>query len=193
MPRLPRAPFPALLLRRGLPRLARALWLLALPLVAALPAAAQPKAEVELARRLLSDMQARSIRESREFCGMIGVDDRGRYVVGPISRGTAARCTFRRPRTAKRIVASFHTHGGYLAGYDNEVPSIIDLESERSQGLRGYVATPGGRFWLVDGVTSRVELLCGPKCLPWDPRFAQGELERIRRSYTRQELFERAR
>ena len=56
---------------------------------------AQPSAEMALARELLSDMQARSIRESREFCGMIGVDDQGRYVVGPISRGTAARCTFR--------------------------------------------------------------------------------------------------
>lgn len=154
---------------------------------------AQPEAEVELARKLLYDMQEQSIRESREFCGMIGVDVEGRYVVGPISRGTADRCTFRRPRRANYIVASFHTHGGYLAGYDNEVPSIIDLESERSQGLRGYVATPGGRFWLVDGKQSRVQLLCGPKCLPWDPRFTQGELERIRKSYTRKELFERAR
>lgn len=154
---------------------------------------AQPSAEMALARELLSDMQARSIRESREFCGMIGVDDQGRYVVGPISRGTAARCTFRRPRTAKRIVASFHTHGGYLAGYDNEVPSIIDLESERAHGLRGYVATPGGRFWLVDGKNSRVTLICGPRCLPWDPRFTNGELERIRGSYSREELFERSR
>ncbi|MEM8730723.1 MAG: DUF4329 domain-containing protein [Pseudomonadota bacterium] len=161
----------------------------------ALPAlgAAQPSSEMKLARDLLSDMQERSIRESREFCGMIGVDRDGRYVVGPIARGTAARCTFRRPRTAERIVASFHTHGGFLAGYDNEVPSIIDLESERAQGLRGYVATPGGRFWLVDGVKSQVTLICGPKCLPWDPRFEKGEIERIRKSYTRQELFERAR
>ena len=124
---------------------------------------------------------------------MIGVDAKGRYVVGPISRGTPARCTFRRPNSAKRIVASFHTHGGYMAGYDNEVPSIIDLESERAHGLRGYVATPGGRFWLVDGPKSKVELLCGPKCLPWDPRFTDGELDRIRGSYSRQELFERSR
>lgn len=124
---------------------------------------------------------------------MIGIDKTGAYVVGPISRGTAARCTFRRPKHAEKIVASFHTHGGYLAGYDNEVPSIIDLESERSHGLRGYVATPGGRFWLVDGVAVRVTLLCGPKCLPWDPRFQDGELARIRDSYSRRELFERAR
>lgn len=166
---------------------------IALLLLAPWPALSQPAAEQALARSLLRDMQARSIRESREFCGMIGIDANGRYVVGPISRGTAARCTFRRPRTAQRIVASFHTHGGYLAGYDNEVPSIIDLESERSQGLRGYVATPGGRFWLVDGRRSRVTLLCGPKCLPWDPRFDDGELDRIRESYSRAELFERSR
>lgn len=156
-------------------------------------AMAQPRGETDLARELLHDMQARSIRESREFCGMIGIDAQGRYVVGPISRGTAARCAFRRPRTAKRIVASFHTHGGYLPDYDNEVPSIIDLESERATGLRGYVATPGGRFWLVDGETSRVTLICGPKCLPWDPRYTQGEFETIARSYSRQQLFERAR
>ncbi len=167
--------------------------IIALLLLAPWPAFAQPAAEQTLARSLLRDMQARSIRESREFCGMIGIDASGRYVVGPISRGTAARCTFRRPRTAERIVASFHTHGAYLAGYDNEVPSIIDLESERSQGLRGYVATPGGRFWLVDGVRSQVSLICGPKCLPWDPRFDDGELERIRKSYSRDQLFERSR
>lgn len=169
--------------------------LLTLPALALAPttAQAQPKAEVELARELLYDMQEKSIREGREFCGMIGIDVEGHYVVGPISRGTADRCTFRRPRRANYIVASFHTHGAYLAGYDNEVPSIIDLESERAQGLRGYVATPGGRFWLVDGKTARVQLLCGPKCMPWDPRFENGELERVRKSYSRQELFERAR
>lgn len=155
--------------------------------------AAQTATETALARKMLRELQTRSIQESREFCGMIGVDADGNYVVGPISRGTAARCTFRRPRAAKKIVASFHTHGGYLPGYDNEVPSIIDLESERSQGLRGYVATPGGRFWLVDGKKSRVSLICGPKCLPWDPRYNDGELARIHESYSRRELFERAR
>ena len=156
-------------------------------------ATAQPADEVALAKRLLRDMQERSIRESREFCGMIGFDAEGRYVVGPISRGSAARCTFRPPRSAVKIVASFHTHGAYLPAYDNEVPSVIDLESEISHGLRGYVATPGGRFWLVDGVSEEVTLICGPKCMPWDPRYDDGDLEQIRSKYTRSELFERAR
>ena len=168
---------------------------LLLMFVLCLPAVlqAQPADEMALAKKMLRELQPRSVRESREFCGMIGIDDQGRYVVGPVSRGTAARCTFRRPRTARKIVASFHTHGAYLPGYDNEVPSIIDLESERAHGLRGYVATPGGRFWLVDGVSSQVTLICGPKCLPWDPRYDDGELDRIRESYTRRQLFERSR
>ena len=166
------------------------LLVLALLLLAALsaPAMAQPAAEQALARSLLRDMQARSIRESREFCGMIGIDASGRYVVGPISRGTAARCTFRRPRTAQRIVASFHTHGGYLAGYDNEVPSIIDLESERSQGLRGYVATPGGRLWYLDSGMGIAVQLCGIGCVASDPQFRPGDDGVIRSSYTYQQL-----
>ena len=45
------------------------------------PGAAQPRAEMELAKDLLRGMQAKSIRESREYCGMIGVDAKGRYVV----------------------------------------------------------------------------------------------------------------
>lgn len=154
---------------------------------------AQPASEVALAKKLLRELQPKSIQQSREFCGMIGVNADGAYVIGPVSRGSSARCTFRRPRGATNIVASFHTHGAYLPGYDNEVPSVIDLESEREQNQRGYVATPGGRFWLVDGRAGTVTLICGPKCLPWDPNFTDGLLPSVRDSYTMRDLLLRAR
>lgn len=161
-------------------------------LLVAGPAAAQSTQEREIAREVLSGLQEKSIRQSREFCGMIGKDAFGRFVVGPVSRGSAASCRYRPPRSAVEIVATFHTHGGYLRGYDNEVPSILDLVAERSLGTRGYVSTPGGRFWIVDGPAETATLICGPKCLPWDPKFTDGNFGPVQKRFTGRELLDRA-
>ncbi len=165
---------------------------LLLPL-AATPALAQSSALQELARKQLQDLQPISIRQNREFCGVIGRAKDGRLIAGPIRRGKRARCQVGELPPNTTLVATFHTHGSYLRRFDNEVPSIIDFETEIALGSIGYVSTPGGRFWMVNGPKAEVRLICGVGCLPWDPNFKDQEekLGKIRDRYTRKQLYAR--
>lgn len=157
------------------------------------PALAQSSELQELARKKLTELQAVSIRQNREFCGVIGRAKDGKLISGPIRRGKRATCRVGELPTGTTLVATFHTHGSYLRRYDNEVPSIIDLETEMALGSIGYVSTPGGRFWMVHGPKAEVRLICGVGCLPWDPNFRDQEekLGKIRDRYTRRQLYAR--
>jgi hypothetical protein len=68
------------------------------------------------------------------------------------------------------------------------VPSPEDVYSDSDEGLNGYVATPGGRFWFVDGRNETVSLICGIGCLPSDPEFVPGLWGQIRSFYTIEDL-----
>lgn len=127
--------------------------------------------EMALARQVLTDLQEQSIRDNREYCGLIGRDPQGRLVATEAVRGSRARCRYPDPPPGTVLVASYHTHGAFLSDYDNEVPSAIDVRTEMMSGTRGYVSTPGGRFWLIDGRAGTARLICDAKCLPWDPRY----------------------
>lgn len=155
------------------------------------PALAGSKEIEALAKSVLRDLQAPSIRQSREYCGIIYYTSAGELKAGPAKRGSRARCRARIPRDVYELVGTYHTHGGYLEGYDNEVPSITDLEGEVLSRTIGYVSTPGGRFWLVDGVRREIQLICGPKCMPWDPRFDDGNFGKIKSRYSAKQLYER--
>lgn len=148
----------------------------------------------DFAKAQLRALQEQSIRSSREYCGLIGRMPDGRLVTGPASRGNQSRCKTKRLPAGAVPVASYHTHGGFMADYDNEVPSLLDLETEMQWSLRGFVATPGGRFWEVDGVRGEVRLICGPACLPWDSRYKDNEalFGRVRSNYSRRDLYRRA-
>lgn len=131
----------------------------------------------------LDTVQARSIRERREYCGYIFIDAAGRLQGTPPRPGTFAGCDMLAPRAGQGIIASYHTHGAYGSGYDNEVPSPIDLQSDFNFGIDGYVSTPGGRVWLVDFQTRSTHQLCGLRCVTSDQGFVpQGEAS-IRQSY----------
>ncbi|MEP3848340.1 MAG: DUF4329 domain-containing protein [Paracoccaceae bacterium] len=157
------------------------------------PAQAQNAEEMAAAKRILSGLQERSIKNNREYCGLLLRRSDGTLFSSKAFRGTKARCRVRRiPRNAK-VVASYHTHGSYLPRFDNEVPSILDLRVEMEWGIDGYVTTPGGRFWHVDGRRGRVDLICGRKCVPSDPNYRDdsGRYGKIRTGYTLQALSER--
>ncbi|MCE8008141.1 DUF4329 domain-containing protein [Aestuariivita sp.] len=160
-------------------------------LVLASTAQAQSKAEIDLAKQTLRALQERSVQGNREYCGLIGRDAAGRLVVVPARRGTRARCRYPDAPQSLRIVATYHTHGAFLRSYDNEVPSVLDVLAEVATGTNGYVSTPGGRFWYINGKTGEVRLICGPKCLPWDPRFVAGLAGPIAGKYTLNQLRER--
>ena len=135
------------------------------------------------ARNFLDTIQARSIRERREYCGYIRITAQGQLEATPPRPGTFASCDMPAPRRGMGIIASYHTHGAYGAGYDNEVPSTIDLLSDFDFGIDGYVSTPGGRVWLVDFQTQSTRQICGLGCVFQDPGFVpQGEAN-IRPAY----------
>jgi hypothetical protein len=155
-------------------------------------AAAQDAAEIAFARAVLSQLQAPSFASNREYCGTIGETEDGRLVASKPRRGGRDGCRPSDPRDAVEVFASFHTHAGFDAGADSELPSVEDVLSDMDEGLDGYLATPGGRFWFIDGQSGTVRQLCGLGCLPQDPDFVPGVWGPIRKRYSLGELERRA-
>lgn len=69
---------------------------------------------------------------------------------------------------------------------DSEVPSEGDLIGDFEEGVNGYVSTPGGRFWHINGQAQQATLICGPECLGVDPNYEADQS--VARSYTIQQL-----
>ncbi|WP_281981959.1 DUF4329 domain-containing protein [Thalassorhabdomicrobium marinisediminis] len=136
------------------------------------------------AKAFLDDIQAASIADRREYCGYFYITPEGQLRGTPPRIGTFATCDMPEPRPGQGIIASYHTHGAYGGGYDNEVPSAIDLTSDFDYGINGYVSTPGGRVWLVDFQTLTTRQVCGLGCITMDPRFQPQDEAGIRISYT---------
>ncbi|MBD2841959.1 DUF4329 domain-containing protein [Erythrobacter rubeus] len=124
------------------------------------------------ARQQLNDLQRRSFSEGREFCGVIVEDERGELSTMSVSEGDIASCQYNfRGRLGVTPVASFHTHGGASLKYDDEAPSLQDLQSDIASRMDGYLATPGGRFWRIDWQSQTANLICGEGCLKMDPSY----------------------
>lgn len=157
------------------------------------PASAQDALLTQAARQVLTELQARSFRDDREYCGTIGVDRARRVVATAARRGGRNGCTPRRGRSMATVLVSYHTHGAFSPNADSEVPSPGDVRADRRQGIDGYVATPGGRLWFVDGAAAQVSMICGPGCLPADPRFASGGFGPVLPRYSLEQLTVRAR
>lgn len=139
-----------------------------------------------LAKSVLRDLQRPSFQENREYCGVIGVDPAGALRAAEPSRGRSKLCiTFNVPEDW-HIVAIYHTHGAYSPTAHSEVPSVQDIQSVSANSLLGYVSTPGGRFWSFSGIDQTAALICGPGCLPSDPRYRQDRP--VKSFYTMREL-----
>lgn len=139
----------------------------------ALPApgrAADPE-QVEFARAILARINAASIADDREYCGTIGLSRDGTLISSTARRGWRNLCRPRRPRGAASILASFHTHAAFAVNADSELPSPQDVHTDMAAGTDGYLATPGGRMWFIDGTNGTVFQICGPGCLPSDPNY----------------------
>jgi hypothetical protein len=171
------------------PRLLAVALGLGLALGAGAPATAQNAAEVAVARSVLTQLQARSFAENREYCGYIGQLPDGSYSVTEVSRGGSHSCLSRGSEDRfVRITASFHTHGGYDPTADSEVPSVDDVQGDMWEGINGYVATPGGRLWFIDGAAGVARQLCGVGCVGRDPSFVPGHAGRIAERYSLRDL-----
>ncbi|MFK7753659.1 MAG: DUF4329 domain-containing protein [Sedimentitalea sp.] len=165
--------------------------LLAALLIVPAAASAQDPGLDAYARALLAQLQPISIAAQREYCGMIGVRADGTLVASKPHRGSRNGCRPRRPRRVDAVIASYHTHGAYDFDADSEVPSVRDVITDMDAGLTGYVSTPGGRLWHIDGQTGDSRQLCGIGCLPSDPGFLALDWGPVRPSYSLEDLEQR--
>ncbi len=161
-------------------------------LVLAAPVKAQNADLVDAARMTLAGIQNNSFIADREYCGMIGRNSNGNLVVTRPRKGRRDSCLPRPFRTNDvDVLASYHTHGSYDFDADAEVPSVDDFDADFDEGVLGFVATPGGRFWIIDPDRDLVRQICGIGCLPSDPDFEQGVAGRIPKKFTRAQLVRR--
>ena len=149
---------------------------------------AQSPEEIEFARDYLNRLQERSFRSGREYCGFFGYDADGSLVAIKPRSGASASCTAYWPRAAIDVFASYHTHGSWDKYSDGEVPSVEDITSDMEDEIDGYLSTPGGRFWFIDGKKGIARQICGPGCLASDPNFRQEPAGSIPEKLTLEEL-----
>ncbi len=158
-------------------------------LLSAMPASAQSQDEITFVKELFAELQQKSFERNREYCGFIGYDADGVLVANRAKRGRADSCTPRWPNRLD-VIASYHTHGAYDVDAWSEIPSGDDMESDEADGVDGWVATPGGRFWYIDTEDMVTFQVCGIGCLPQDPNFVPAPEDNIQQSYSYDELVE---
>lgn len=161
--------------------------ILAMPVAVPAAAGGFTPSERAFVESLLSDIQLQSFALGVEFCGYLYRDERGKMRTTRPIQGRSDSCAPQWPRQGEAF-ASWHTHGAYDPDSWNEVPSTLDVETDNLDEVDGWVATPGGRLWHVDGERMISTLICGPGCLPSDPHFVKGSDGEIRRRYTYKQL-----
>ncbi len=138
-------------------------------------ASAPPAHEVAAVKARLAPLQLLSFATDLEYCGYLGRDPDGGPVFTEMVRGGHYGCTPVLPGDDVTLIASVHTHGAYSPEIPSEFPTALDIASDAAEGIDGYVATPGGRLWFIDGRARIALQLCGPGCLPQDPQFHEGD------------------
>ena len=146
------------------------------------------------ARAELEGLQAKSIANNQEYCGVIFEDEQGNLKTSTIYDGGRAQCAFDwGVPLGNHVVASFHTHGGYDDDFDSEMPSVEDLANDIDARIDGFISTPGGRMWHVAWKDETATQLCGEGCLKQDPRYAGTQKENFRPTYSFEDLQARGR
>lgn len=152
---------------------------------------AQSAEETEFVMGLMESMNALSIRFDREVCGYVLRDRDGTYSSTKVSWGGHASCASLPLEDGVEVVSSWHTHAAYSPNYDNEVPSIQDVEGDIRFGVNGWVGTPGGRLWFVESGIETIRVVCGLGCLPTDPNATDRLHDPIPPSMTLNQLYNR--
>ncbi|MEL1250396.1 DUF4329 domain-containing protein [Aurantiacibacter gilvus] len=157
--------------------------------------ASVPQAEVqEFARARLAEMQQQSFDHDIELCGLVAENSAGELVARTTRVGDEASCDAAYFDVHSLLPrATMHTHAAFNPDYDSEVPSTIDVQGDMTSGIDGYVSTPGGRFWHVDGRAGIARQVCGEGCLPQDSDYDPCDALPPQREYTLQGLRERER
>lgn len=153
-----------------------------------LPGLTQTAEEQQFATALLRNINPLSMEFNREVCGYIVRGPDGRLTSTKLSWGSEARCASLPIPEGVDPISSWHTHAGYDRTYDSEVPSTLDVEGDMRFGVNGWIATPGGRLWFVNGDTGVATQVCGTACLPQDPDFVPQDYGPIAKTYSLDEL-----
>lgn len=149
--------------------------------------AAFDDAQMDFIRQTMAEVQELSFDTNREYCGYFGFVD-GEFAASRIAKGRKSSCRAYVPEDDFQAVASFHTHGRYSPRFNSEIPSTDDLLTDHDEGVDGFMSTPGGRFWFIDGANLQAELICDLACLPQDPRFQRDPELDLQEFYTLEDL-----
>lgn len=147
-------------------------------------AEAQSARELAFAKATLAELQVLSLRKNREFCGLFGFDLEGNLMATKARPGGKSSCAPYPVKNDVVIIASYHTHAFFDPRYDGEVPSVADVEGDMADGVDGYIATPGGRMWFIDGGSGASRQICGVGCLPMAAGYDPDAAGPISKSYT---------
>lgn len=150
--------------------------------------ARQGVSELAFAKATLNNLQGLSFAKNREFCGYFVRTPEGSLAATQAKQGRISSCLPFTPPDELLIIASYHTHGAFEYDTPAEFPSVGDVEADESEGVDGYVSTPGGRLWYVDSTELTVNQICGVGCMDQDPNFEAGLDGVIEQSYTLDEL-----
>jgi hypothetical protein len=146
--------------------------------------------ERALVLALFTAVQPRSIAKDIEICGYIYRDEAGHLRATAAEDGETETCMAPWPARGEPL-ASWHTHGAFNDEMWTEVPSARDLQADNYEGVDGWVATPGGRLWHVDGANMIATLICGPACLPHDPAYEPAASGPVGSRYTLDALLDK--
>ncbi|MEP2784899.1 MAG: DUF4329 domain-containing protein [Pseudoruegeria sp.] len=137
------------------------------------PALSQSADEIRFAKSWMNSLQQQSFDNNSEYCGYLGRSANGKFAVTRPRKGKSDNCSVRWSNKMD-TTASYHTHGSFDPHHYNEIPSTDDILGDHLDGVNGYVATPGGRLWFIDGKRKTARQICGIGCLLQDPKFIEG-------------------
>ena len=142
-----------------------------------------------IAIAVLNQAQQLSFKNGVEYCGFIALDTLGALRATAPARGLIDQCSPDAPDDWT-LIASYHTHGSVdLTDLESsfELPSSDDIESDHLDEVNGYIATPGGRLWFVDGHQKIAYLIQPEGFMMTDPNYQSDDCT-LYQSYTINEL-----
>jgi RHS repeat-associated protein len=117
------------------------------------------KTQDEAAIHALKEINPTSIKEDKEYGGLIYKNRGKTYSHTPAYKGSVDGVDVMQafedcPKNSK-IVASYHTHGGFNKNYSSEEFSDEDIINAHSRKIDNYVGTPKGKFGKYDVKTKK--------------------------------------
>lgn len=114
----------------------------------------------DAARRILNEINPRSVSENREYGGVVYRNPNGSFSNTAPVKGdeNSLLISLQTPR-GTRATAFYHTHAAFDPRYDNENFSPTDINSANRANLDSYLGTPAGAFKFYDVSRDQISTL----------------------------------